>query len=82
MGARRIRREQRRVDQAESRLLNGVRKVKERERRDARMLATIKASKMPYGPQVMSWLSVRLNKPTTRITQEDVDRVAQQATKA
>ena len=30
MGARRIRREQRRVDMAQSRLVNGVRKVKER----------------------------------------------------
>ena len=36
MGARRIRRELRQIDMAESRLINGVRKVDERKRRDER----------------------------------------------
>ena len=33
------------------------------------------AGKLPYTRPVMSWLSVALDKPSTRITQEDVDRL-------
>jgi hypothetical protein len=76
MGARRIRREQIQVDQKKSRLRNGIVKVKERQRRDARMLQTVKKGKLPYLPHVMSWLSVKLDKPSTRITQADVDALA------
>jgi hypothetical protein len=76
MGARRIRREQRQYDMALSRRTNGLVKQKERERRRKRMLEIIHAAgKLPYTPVVMSWLSVELDKPSTRITQEDVDRV-------
>ncbi len=75
MGARRIRREQRRVDMAESRKRNGTRKEKERTRRDARMLELVKGGKLPYTPPVLSWLSTRLDKPASRITQADVDAV-------
>src|SRR5262245_50341183 len=64
MGARRIRREQRREDMAQSRRRNGPRKVKERARRQRRMLELIQASKMPYTPAVLSWLSVELDKPS------------------
>jgi hypothetical protein len=78
MGARRIRREQRRVDMAESRHINGIRKAKERVRRDTRMLGLLKQAKPPYTPVMMSWLSARLDKPATRITQADVDRVLAQ----
>lgn len=75
MGARRIRREQRQQDMAESRLRNGVRKVKERERRDARMLETVKKGQLPYTPPVLSWLSVQLNKPGRLITAADVQKL-------
>ncbi len=75
MGARRIRREQRRADMRESRLRNGPLKVKERARRDARILDTIKKGKLPYGPHVMSWLSAQLDKPSSKITQADVNKV-------
>ncbi len=75
MGARRIRREQRRVDMAQSRHDNGVLKAKERARRDLRMRAILKAGKLPYTPPVLSWLSVELNKPGRLITQADVDRL-------
>src|SRR5262245_55579357 len=75
VGARRIRREQRQVDQFESRARNGVLKTKERARRDARMRATIEKGKLPYTPPVMSWLSVQLGKPSRLITQTDVDRL-------
>ena len=57
MGARRIRREQRRVDMAESRRRNGPRKAGERDRRRLRMIEIIKQGPLPYTPSVMSWLS-------------------------
>lgn len=79
MGARRIRREQRRYDMAESRIVNGTKKKKERVRRDERMVELIKKSKLPYTPSIMSWICVQLDKPTKRITQEDVNALVTQA---
>lgn len=76
MGARRIRREQRQFDMKQSRLLNGVLKVKERKNRDARMLAIIKKGKLPYLPSVMSWISGQLDKPSRLVTQAEVDGLA------
>jgi hypothetical protein len=73
MGVRRIRRMQRQADMKLSRRINGVVKKKERERRDLRMLAILKQYKLPYMPAVMSWMSEQLDKPSSRITQEDVD---------
>lgn len=75
MGARRIRRDQIQHDQKESRLRNGILKVKERQRRDERMKKTVQAGKLPYLPGVMSWLSVKLGKPSTQITQEEVNQL-------
>jgi hypothetical protein len=75
MGARRIRREQRQFDMALSRRTNSPRKVAERGRRDARMLETVKNGKLPYTPPVMSWLSVKLDKPSRQITQQDVEQL-------
>ena len=73
MGARRIRREQRRVDMDLSRRTNGMRKTAERERRQARMTELLKKGKLPYTPSIMSWLSAQLDKPSSRIVQADVD---------
>lgn len=75
MGARRIRREQRRSDMAESRLRNGILKVKENQRRDDRMLAVVKKGKLPFTPPVMSWLSRKVNKPSRLITPADVEKL-------
>ena len=75
MGARRIRREQRQVDMAESRRVNSKYKDKERVRRDDRMMGLVKAGKMPYTPAILSWLSSRLDKPAGRITEADVKHV-------
>ena len=75
MGARRIRREQRRVDMDISRRTNGMLKTAERERRQVRMVGLLKKGKLPYTPAVMSWLSAHLDKPATRIVQADVDAV-------
>ena len=75
MGARRIRREQRRVDMNLSRRTNGMRKTAERQRRHARMLELVKKGKLPYTPVVMSWLSGQLDKPSRLITQAEVDQL-------
>jgi hypothetical protein len=72
MGARRIRRQQRQVDMAESRHVNGIRKSKERARRADRMIEIIKKGKLPYTPPVLSWLSTQLDKPGRLITPDDV----------
>ena len=73
MGMRRVRRQQRQDDMKTSRRKNGVLKKKERSRRDTRMLVILKQGQVPYIPSVMSWLSERLDKKSTRITQADVD---------
>jgi hypothetical protein len=75
MGARRIRREQRRADMAESRVVNGHRKTKERARRHARLVEALKKDKPPYSPTVRSWLSAELGKPSSQVTPEDVQRL-------
>lgn len=72
MGARRIRREQRRVDMVESRRRNGALKIKERARRDERMTQALQTGKPPYTRLVLSWLSTKLDKPARLITPEDV----------
>jgi hypothetical protein len=73
MGLRRIRRLQRQHDMKESRRKNGALKKKEHVRRDARMRTLLKQGQVPYVPSVMSWLSRKLDKPSSRITQADVD---------
>jgi hypothetical protein len=60
---------------AQSRHDNGIKKADERERRTKRIKGLIKKGKLPYTPVVMSWLSAELDKPSTRITKADVDRV-------
>src|SRR5438067_694013 len=50
MGARRIRREQRQVDMAESRHRNGIVKAKERQRRELRLKEMLRKTKPPYSP--------------------------------
>jgi hypothetical protein len=73
MGARRIRREQRRFDMDLSRRTNGLLKTAERERRAERIKGIIRASTFPYTPSIMSWLSVAMAKPASKIVQADVD---------
>lgn len=66
------RRELDRIDAAWSKERNFARKKKERSRRDAQMMAAIRGGSLPYPPNVMSWLSRKLEKRSTRITQADV----------
>jgi hypothetical protein len=79
MGARRIRREQRRFDMARSRRENGMRKTDERQRRQRRMLEIVRKGKLPFIPSVMSWLSATLDKPAKQIVQADVDQLLSRA---
>ena len=72
MGARRIRRNQRRFDMAESRTVNGHLKTRERERRESRMLGLLKAGKFPYTPSIQSWISTQLGKPFTQVSEDEV----------
>jgi hypothetical protein len=60
-------------DQQRSRIENGMRKRKERGRRDAWMRDAVKRGQLPYTPPVLSWLSEQLGKPGRLITQADVD---------
>jgi hypothetical protein len=75
MGARRIRREQRQADQKESRQVNGMRKTKERIRRDQRMLELVRKGTFPYTPAIRSWLSRQLDKPSRKIEPADVQQL-------
>jgi hypothetical protein len=75
MGIRRIRRQQRQYDMALSRRENGMRKSKERVRRDARIVGLIQGGKFPYTPVVQAWLSEKLDKPASKIVQADVDKL-------
>jgi hypothetical protein len=60
---------------AQSRHVNGIRKVAERQRRRIRMIGLIKQGKLPYTPPIMSWLSEQLDKPSRLITQAEVDNL-------
>lgn len=62
-----------REDHAATRIENRVYKDRERNRRDARIVAIIKTGTLPYAPMVMSWLSRKLDKPSSKITEADVN---------
>ncbi len=65
-----------RDNHAISRAVNGGLKRKERVNRDKRMTELVKAAKqLPYIPSVMSWLSSKLGKPSTLISQAEVDNL-------
>jgi hypothetical protein len=64
---------------AESRHRNGIRKAAERERRDARMIDVVRKGKLPFTPPVMSWLSTKLNKRSSLISQDEVDKLVSSA---
>jgi hypothetical protein len=62
----------RQQDAIATRERNGKKKRAELARRDARMKAILADDSQPYTPEVMSWLSRQLKKPSTKITPEDV----------
>ncbi len=72
MGDRRDRIDKRNAAATATRHKNSARKTAERTRREVSMLAILKQGQFPYTPGVMSWLSERLGKKATRITEADV----------
>ncbi len=72
MGHRSDRFKIRATDAAEAKRVNREFKNKERDRRDVRMAAMVKAGSLPYTPDVMSWLSQKLDKRSSKITDADI----------
>ncbi len=79
MGVRSTRRKLRQIDMAQSRIVNGLKKRKERARRALRMKELIDKGEYPYTPPIMHWLSTQLNKPTNAISEEDIRHFLQSA---
>ncbi len=72
MGHRSDRFRIRNEDAAETKIVNRGFKVKERVRRDTRMISSVKSGSLPFTPEIMSWLSVKLDKKASKVTAEDV----------
>ena len=68
----RLRYDRIRDNSAISRTINGHLKRKERANRDERMAGLIKAGKFPYTPAIQSWISTKLGKPFTQVTEDEV----------
>ncbi|NOT00626.1 MAG: hypothetical protein HOP29_08365 [Phycisphaerales bacterium] len=60
---------------------NRLRKDKRRLVRDAWMLDRIRSGGLPFTPNVMSWLALKLDKKSTRITDDDVKSLLASAKK-
>jgi hypothetical protein len=73
---RKMRFEYRMTNAAATRRDNAVQKTAERSRRDARMFAKVKAGSLPYPPDVMSWISRKLEMPSHKITAADLKKLA------
>ncbi|MEY4614400.1 hypothetical protein EBX93_06770 [bacterium] len=71
--SRKLRKTLQKQDQRTSRIENGEKKNKERDRKHLRLKAAIGKNKLPYTPTIMSWLSQAIDKPSTQIVQADVD---------
>ena len=72
----RLRMDQIRDDSAASRTVNGHLKRKERASRDKRMVELIKKGTFPYTPAIQSWISVQLDTPFTKVTEEQAKALA------
>ncbi|MBN1765137.1 MAG: hypothetical protein JW860_07760 [Sedimentisphaerales bacterium] len=73
MGRRRDRFNKRLVRATVTRRENSLKKNKERARRDEHLCQILKNGKLPYTPGILSWLSEKLDKKASRITQDDVN---------
>jgi len=72
MGQRRDFLDKRIANQIKTRRIKSRMKEAERDRREEAMLGILKSGELPYTPGVMSWLSVKLGKKASNITQKDV----------
>ena len=60
-----------------SRIENGHLKRKERANRDKKMADLIKTGPFPYIPSVQSWVSEKLGKPFTQVTEAEAKALAE-----
>lgn len=58
------------------RIENGTRKRKARAQRDQRMAELVNKGSYPFIPAVMSWLSEKVGKPSTQITEAEAKELA------
>ncbi|GEM_PF-938371 len=79
MGRRRDRLNKRLANQIVTRRHNSLVKAAQADRREQSMLTVMRAGQLPYTAGVMSWLSDKLGKKASRITQQDVEQVLAQA---
>lgn len=59
-----------------TRIENGTLKRKERAARDARMKELVSKGTFPFTPAIMSWVSVKLGKPSKQITEAEAKALA------
>ena len=59
-----------------SRIVNGHLKRKERANRDKKMADLIKKGPFPYIPSVQSWVSEKMGKPFTQVTEAEAAALA------
>ena len=74
--------ERRRLDAVETKATNRRAKTKERARRDERMVRKLRAGSLPYTPEVMSWVSAKLDKRSGQLTQDDIARLLRERSPA
>ena len=72
----RVRMDKLRDRHAIARVANGTFKRKARAARDIRMAELLAKGTFPYTPAVMSWVSVKLGKPTTQVTEAETKELA------
>lgn len=65
-----------RADGKISRIVNGHLKRKERANRDKKMAELINSGKFPYTPSIQSWVSEKLGKPFTQVTEAEARELA------
>lgn len=73
MGRRRDRLNKRLANQITTRRHNSLVKAAQAQRREQSILTVMRSGQLPYTAGVMSWLSDKLDKKASRITQQDVD---------
>ncbi len=59
-----------------SRIENGHLKRKERANRDKKMVELVKKGKFPFIPSVQTWVSEKLGKPFTQVTEAEAKELA------
>jgi hypothetical protein len=72
---RKVRLDSRRANQKLTRNRNGVIKQAERARRDARIIAKIKATQGEFAPEVKSWISAQLGKHWRQVQDDDIKQI-------